>query len=75
MTKLNLHKIATKEKTPIAFKRFKDYRNLYNKILRASKKLYYNSELKKTTFILLKLTRYLVINNSNNSASVKVKLS
>jgi len=47
-TKLKLHKIAVKERTQQSIDHYKRYRNLYNVILRQSKKLYFDKILAKT---------------------------
>jgi Reverse transcriptase (RNA-dependent DNA polymerase) len=41
MTKNNLHKLAVQTPTVVNCNKFKLYRNLYNKVLRASKRQYY----------------------------------
>ena len=47
ITKSNLHKAALLSKDPVAYIKFKQYRNLYNTCLRLSKKLYYEQGFKK----------------------------
>ena len=61
-TKLNLHKSYLLQRTNHALDKYKTYRNLYNTVLRSSKKLYYESALanskkdpKKTWHILNEL--------------------
>jgi len=59
-TKINLHKIAVKERSKQANEQYKKFRNIYNSTLRASKKMYFdkNFELNrknpKRTWDLLK---------------------
>jgi hypothetical protein len=66
-----LCKKAAKEKTDLAFSNYKKYRNLYNTVLKASKKLYFNSELKnnvknpKKTWEVLKEAANLTKTNSS----------
>ena len=45
--KICLDNIAAKCPTPTNIKKFKDYRNLYNKITKAAKKSYFEDELSK----------------------------
>ena len=45
--KLNLHKIAIADPSDGNLSRYKKYRNLYNKIVRASKKLYFDKNFKR----------------------------
>jgi len=44
-TKLKLHKISILDSSPTNIQKYKTYRNLFNKILRASKKTYFESSL------------------------------
>jgi len=44
-TKLKLHKISIHTPSPVNIQSYKNFRNLYNKILRASKKLYFDKNL------------------------------
>ena len=46
-TKLNLHKIALTDNVPYNWKQYRTYRNVFNKTVKASKKLYYLRNLKK----------------------------
>jgi len=46
-TKLNLHKTSILDPSPHNILKYKTYRNLFNKILRASKKEYFESGLLK----------------------------
>jgi hypothetical protein len=70
-TILELCKKAAKEKTDLAFNNYKKYRNLYNTVLKASKKLYFNYELKnnvknpKKTWEVLKEAANLTKTNSS----------
>jgi Reverse transcriptase (RNA-dependent DNA polymerase) len=60
-TKLTLHKKSISEPTAANISAFKSYRNIYNRLVRASKKMYYDSNLKKAkknpkkTWALLKM--------------------
>ena len=47
MTKNNLYKSAVKLRTNEAWIKFKSYRNIYNSVLRNSKKIYFSSNLEK----------------------------
>ena len=45
--KLKLYKLYLSDKTGLNFSNYKSYRNLFNKLIKASKKLYYENELQK----------------------------
>ena len=46
-TKLNLHKIALTDNVPYNWKQYRTYRNVFNKTVKASKKLYFLRNLEK----------------------------
>ena len=46
ITKIKLLKLSAKLQTSVASEAFRRYRNIYNSVLRASKKLYYKDQLK-----------------------------
>ena len=45
--KLELYKLYLSDKTALNFSNYKSYRNLFNKLIKASKKLHYENELQK----------------------------
>ncbi len=45
--KIKLDKIATKSRSDLDITKYKTYRNLYNKVVRNAKKLYFNEQLSK----------------------------
>lgn len=46
-TKIQLHKKALKHPTPEHISKYKEYRNIYNRLIKASKKLYFNRGFEK----------------------------
>ena len=46
ITKIKLLKLSAKLQTSVASEAFRRYKNIYNSVLRASKKLYYKDQLK-----------------------------
>ena len=46
-TKIELHKATIKERSPLATENYKKYRNIFNQLVRASKKLYFNNNFEK----------------------------
>ena len=47
LNKISLHKEFVKNPVEANHSKFKNFRNLYNKIIKASKKIYFQSELTK----------------------------
>ena len=74
-TKIKLHKISIQHPTQANISKYKKYRNTFNSLIRASKKLYYESNLSKAkkdpkkTWALLKEAMNL------NSASEKIEIN
>ena len=70
-TKLNLCKVAAKERSVVATENYKKYRNLYNLLLRTSKKMYFDKNFElfkhnpKRTWDLLKEATNLTKSHDN----------
>ena len=71
LSKINLMKKSIVDPSPLNVLNFKNYRNLYNNLIRASKKLYFTQELAKNTKNLKKT--WLIINEALMKV-LKVKL-
>jgi hypothetical protein len=48
-TKLTLHKLSLKHKTPAHTNKYKEYRNVYTRLIKASKRLYYQNSFTEST--------------------------
>ena len=57
-TKIGLHKLAVKERTKLTSDNYKKYRNIFNQLVQASKKLYFNNNFEKHKKILKKPGNY-----------------